>query len=229
VGVAITPDGRRAYVTSYHFGTVSVVDTEPGSGTFHTVVDTLAVGGNPVQLAITPDGWFIYVARFNGASVSVIARHGDSDGCADAEEGSGAPAPKPGATGAYDPLAWYDFYDVPAPAYQDPRPNGPRDQSVNVEDVVGVLKYVGTSLTGACGDNANLSGVDYDCDKGVDTNGDTVADIPPDGVPDGRDYDRSPGEPPNPPYDSGPPSGAVNLQDVVSVLRQVGLSCQGPP
>jgi hypothetical protein len=127
----------------------------------------------------------------------------DDDGCADGEE------PPVGL----DPLDFWDFYDVPAPANTDPAPNGSRDQAVNLQDVVGVLKYVGTSDNGPL----NPNGVDYDSDK----NGDTIED--------GVDYDRSPGSPPSPPWDAGSPDGAVNLQDVVVVLRQVGLSCQAPP
>ena len=135
----------------------------------------------------------------------------DNDGCADVEE-TGGPAPRPGATGPYNPLAWYDFYDVPIPANNDPTPNGVRNGAVNVQDVVGVLRYVGTSAGGP-----SNGSVDYDSDK----DGDTIRD--------GKSYDRSPSPAPNPPYDAGPPSGAVNLQDVVTVLRQVGLSCIGPP
>ena len=136
----------------------------------------------------------------------------DNDGCADGEEVAAAPAPKPGSTGAYDPLAWYDFYDVPVPANNDPTPNGTRNRAVNLQDAVGVLNYVGSS------DNGPSNGrVDYDSDKDGDT------------IDDGRDYDRSPGPLPNPPYDAGPPDGTVNLQDVVVVLKQVGLACTGVP
>jgi Tol biopolymer transport system component len=125
----------------------------------------------------------------------------DGDGCTDPEE----------VAVGFDPLAWYDYYDVPIPANNDPTPNGTRDRSVNLQDLVGVLKYVGTSDGGASNGR-----VDYDSDKNADT------------VEDGRDYDRSPGPEPNPPYDAGPPDGAVNLQDVVAVLRQVGLACSAP-
>jgi hypothetical protein len=142
---------------------------------------------------------------------AILAADSDADGCSNSEELAGALAPAPGSTGAYDPLAHYDFYDVPVPAYTDPVPNGTRNRTVNVQDVVGVLKYVGTS------DNGPSNGrVDYDSDK----NGDTVED--------GVDYDRSPSPPPNPPYQAGPPNGAVNLQDVVTVAKQVGLGCSGP-
>ncbi|GAG44245.1 unnamed protein product, partial [marine sediment metagenome] len=41
--------------------------------------------------------------------------------------------------------------------------------------------------------------------------------------------DRSPGPEPNPPWDAGPPDGAVSMGDVLAVLAQVGLDCNGEP
>ncbi len=68
-GVAITPDGNRAYVTNYGYGkTVSVIDTE-----INTVVDTVnGVGNDPGGIAITPDGTRAYVANRVSNNVSVI-------------------------------------------------------------------------------------------------------------------------------------------------------------
>ena len=129
----------------------------------------------------------------------------------------------------FDDTSWYDFFDVPVSANPDPVPNGFRDQAVTMSDVLAILFYVGAQPTGNCGDNLNPNWADYDCDKGVDTNGDTVADIPADGVPDGRDYDRSPSTEPDPPWDAGPPDDAVTMSDVLAALAQVGLSCIGPP
>jgi hypothetical protein len=146
----------------------------------------------------------------------------DGDGCADGEEvpGPAAPAPKPGSTGAFDPLAWYDFYDVPVPAYADMMPNGPRDQGVGMGDVLAVLFYVFASDEGP----PNANGVDYDSTKGsCDWNGDTTPDE------EGLCYDRSAGAEPNPPWDAGPPNGVVNMADVLAALAQFGLSCSGPP
>jgi alpha-tubulin suppressor-like RCC1 family protein len=144
----------------------------------------------------------------------------DDDGCADIEEQDGASAPKPGATGPFDIVAWYDFYDVPVPANPDATPNGPKNQAINLSDVLAVLFYVGTANDGG----ANANGVDYDSLKGsCDWNADTVADK------EGLCYDRSPSPAPNPPWEVGPPSGAVNMSDVLAVLAQVGLSCAGPP
>jgi hypothetical protein len=98
-----------------------------------------------------------------------------------------------------------------------------------MRDVLAVLFYAFAEPAGECGDNPNANGVDYDCDKGTDTNGDTVADVPPDGVPDGGDYDRSPSTAPNPPWDAGPPNQVVDIRDVLAVLAQFGLDCSGPP
>ena len=63
VGVAVSPDGTRAYVVHRDFsGTVSVIDT----GT-NTVIDTITVGAGPNDLnsvAVTADGAFAYVTNF---------------------------------------------------------------------------------------------------------------------------------------------------------------------
>ncbi len=68
-GVAIMPDGTRAYVTNYGYGkTVSVIDTE-----INDVVDTVnGVGNDPGGIAITPDGTRAYVANRVSNNVSVI-------------------------------------------------------------------------------------------------------------------------------------------------------------
>jgi hypothetical protein len=129
----------------------------------------------------------------------------------------------------FNPNAWYDFYDVPVPARPDLAPNGIRNRVVDVRDALAVLWYAFTDSTGTCGDNPNGKGMDYDCDKGMDTNGDIVVDIPPDGVPDGRSLDRSPGPAPNPPWDAGPPNGVIDMGDVLAALAQFGLDCSGPP
>jgi len=140
---------------------------------------------------------------------------GDGDLCKRSQEEAGAGGVTPGQTGAgnagYQDNAWYDVYDVPAPAFADPAPNGGRNGAVNVQDVVGVLKYVGAFENGP--PNKPTGGVDYDSDKNLD------------GIKDGIDYDRSPSTAPNPPKDVGPPNGAVNVQDVVGVLGQTGRSC----
>ncbi|MGB6837474.1 MAG: S8 family serine peptidase [Dehalococcoidia bacterium] len=137
----------------------------------------------------------------------IVYGDSDGDGCGDLEE----------IAMGFNPDAWYDVYDVPVPAVADPQPNGTKDRAVTMSDVMAVLFYVPTWPTGVCGDNPNGNGVDYDCDKDGNT------------VPDGRDYDRTPSTEPNPPWDAGPPDGAISMADVLAVLAQVGLSCSGPP
>ena len=72
-GVAITPDGSHAYVTSEvseGAGTVSVIDTATA-----TVSTAIAVGGTPFAVAITPDGGHAYVTSVvseGAGAVSVI-------------------------------------------------------------------------------------------------------------------------------------------------------------
>ena len=49
LGVAITPDGTRAYVTNKSADAVSVIDTST-----NTVLTTVPLGGPPWGVAITP-------------------------------------------------------------------------------------------------------------------------------------------------------------------------------
>jgi hypothetical protein len=142
----------------------------------------------------------------------------DGDNCVDGKETSIG----------FNPLDPWDFFDVPAPVKADALgANGVRDQAVSLADVIAVLRYVGTFA--GDGGTPNANGLAYDTDKGLDANGDSVADIPPNGVPNGRDYDRTPSSPPNPPYEVGPPTGAVSLEDVIAALAQVGLDCRVAP
>src|SRR5216684_8872391 len=77
LGVAITPNGKFAYVTNTGAvcdlcpfnqpSSVSVIDTAT-----YSVVATIPVGQYPASVAITPNGAFAYVANFNSNSVSVI-------------------------------------------------------------------------------------------------------------------------------------------------------------
>ncbi|MCX4407344.1 MULTISPECIES: protein kinase [unclassified Streptomyces] len=68
-GVAVSPNGRRAYATNY-FGpaSVSVIDTT----TNRTVGNPIPVGDKPQGVAVSPDGRRAYTANYGSASVSVI-------------------------------------------------------------------------------------------------------------------------------------------------------------
>jgi hypothetical protein len=149
----------------------------------------------------------------------------DHDGCTDYEEAFGAPPPKPGSTcsspaSCYSDSNWYDFYDVPTPVNPDMTPNGSKNRSVTLTDVLAVLFYVGTKDGGP----PNARGVDYDSVKGsCDANGDTVADE------EGLCYDRTASLEPSPPWNAGPPNGAITIGDVLTQVAQVGLDCSGSP
>jgi len=65
--VAVTPDGRHAYVTNYSSNEVSVVDTAS-----NTVTATIPVDTGPWEVAVTPDGHRAYVTDNDANNVSVI-------------------------------------------------------------------------------------------------------------------------------------------------------------
>jgi len=64
-GVAVSPDGSRAYVTSS--GSVYVISTATNQ-----VIATIGIGGSPTDLAIRPDGRFAYVTDISVGGVRVI-------------------------------------------------------------------------------------------------------------------------------------------------------------
>ena len=67
-GLALTPDGTRAYVANVISNNVSVIDTST-----KTVVGTpIPVGDSPFLVAVTPDGKHVYVTNLASNSVSVI-------------------------------------------------------------------------------------------------------------------------------------------------------------
>jgi len=60
-GVAVTPDGSKAYVTNLESATATVI-----AAATNTVVATIPVGNSPLGVAVSPDGSKVYVA--NGSS-----------------------------------------------------------------------------------------------------------------------------------------------------------------
>ncbi|MBV9312440.1 MAG: YncE family protein [Pseudonocardia sp.] len=65
--VAVSPDGRHAYVTNYNSNDLSVIDTVS-----NVVVITIPVGTNPWKVAVTLDGGHAYIANYGSNNVSVI-------------------------------------------------------------------------------------------------------------------------------------------------------------
>jgi YVTN family beta-propeller protein len=64
--IAITPDGRHAYVPSLGSDDVSVIDTATDK------VTTVRVGSDPEAVAISPDGRQVFVADGTAGKVAVI-------------------------------------------------------------------------------------------------------------------------------------------------------------
>ena len=72
-GVAVTPDGKRAYVANELDGTISVIDVDTKSPTFHTVLETIDIGAFPTGVAVTPDGTKVYVGHLTPLGTDVPA------------------------------------------------------------------------------------------------------------------------------------------------------------
>ena len=177
-----------------------------------------------------------YVDEVSVYLCRVISPDSDGDGCTSNQEDVGAPPPVPGSTcssrsACYSDSHWYDFYNVPVPANPDSTPSGPRDGAVAIDDVVATLFYFAT-FDGDAGD-PNSNGVTYDSLKDSDWFNGARQVMSPDGLVNqwdkvGRRYDRSPSAVPNPPWEAGPPDGAVGMDDVLVVLAQFGLECSTP-
>lgn len=67
IGVAVSPDGAKTYVTNYGSSTVSVIDTMTD-----TVTATIPVAQSPYDVAFTPDGSRAYVPAYDANAVTVI-------------------------------------------------------------------------------------------------------------------------------------------------------------
>ncbi|GGN93735.1 hypothetical protein GCM10011579_092510 [Streptomyces albiflavescens] len=67
-GVAVSPDGRRVYVTNFSSDSVSVIDP----ATNRTVGSPIPVEKRPTGVVVSPDGQQVYVANGKSDSVSEI-------------------------------------------------------------------------------------------------------------------------------------------------------------
>src|SRR5439155_8362567 len=76
--VAITPDGRKAYVANTVSGTVSVIPLNLRNGSVSRPTVHIPVGTEPYGLALTPNGTKLYVTNSRSNSVSVISTATDT-------------------------------------------------------------------------------------------------------------------------------------------------------
>jgi YVTN family beta-propeller protein len=65
--VAVSPNGKNAYVTDLSDDTVSVITVATGA-----VTDTITVGNGPLSVAFSPNGKNAYVTNLYDGTVSVI-------------------------------------------------------------------------------------------------------------------------------------------------------------
>lgn len=78
-GIAVTPDGRKAYVANPDDATVAAIDLEQVQAQpDNPIVQTIAVGILPTRAAVTPDGGFVYVTNTGSRSLSVISAASDA-------------------------------------------------------------------------------------------------------------------------------------------------------
>ena len=96
----ITPDGRFLYVEDFALNKISVIDTDPQSPSYHTVVDviTSSTFNSVDKPAITPDGSKLFwTNQYDGVSVidpsinqvvNTIVGQGNTDGAAVSPDGA---------------------------------------------------------------------------------------------------------------------------------------------
>ena len=69
--IKMLPGGKKAYVALKYEDTVAVIDTDPLSPFFNTVLATVPVGIRPSGIAVTPDGTRVYVTNSGKTSADV--------------------------------------------------------------------------------------------------------------------------------------------------------------
>jgi YVTN family beta-propeller protein len=67
----LSPDGKRLYVTNFAGSVVTIIDTDPSSANYQTVISNVPVSINPYFSAISADGDRLYVTNATGG-VSII-------------------------------------------------------------------------------------------------------------------------------------------------------------
>jgi len=77
-GVALLPDGSKAYVANTVSGTVSVILLNIPNGLISRPYKHISVGTEPYGLALTPNGKKLYVSNSRSNSVSVIDTSSDT-------------------------------------------------------------------------------------------------------------------------------------------------------
>lgn len=64
--ISFLPNGSRAYATVQLNPNQLVIDTDPASPTYNTVIDTVNIGVYPNNVSVSPDGSLAYVTAYDG-------------------------------------------------------------------------------------------------------------------------------------------------------------------
>jgi len=71
-GIKINPTNQKIYTANSADDTVSVIDVNPASGTYNTLIDTIPVGVNPSSVSVDSANNRIYVTNRDDGTLSVI-------------------------------------------------------------------------------------------------------------------------------------------------------------
>jgi YVTN family beta-propeller protein len=71
-GIAVTQDGKRVYVVNEGDNSVSVIDADSASATYHQTVDKISVGDGPFDIVLSDDDQYAYVSDASDDTISVI-------------------------------------------------------------------------------------------------------------------------------------------------------------
>jgi hypothetical protein len=71
--LALEPNLKRLAVSNFATDTVSMIDIDPTSPTFHQIVATIVVGNGPLGIAWEPDNEDLFVCNNLSSNVSIIA------------------------------------------------------------------------------------------------------------------------------------------------------------
>jgi YVTN family beta-propeller protein len=74
MGVKVSPDGKRVYISNGRAGTVSVLDSHS-----YELIDTIKVGTRPWGLVLSPDGKYLYTANGPSNDISVVDLSSDKE------------------------------------------------------------------------------------------------------------------------------------------------------
>ncbi|MFG0316017.1 MAG: YncE family protein, partial [Planctomycetota bacterium JB042] len=71
-GLGLSPDLRFLYVSNFGDDSMSVVDSNPLSPTFHQELNRVKVGAGPISVSVQPEHEDVFVTNYHGDSISIF-------------------------------------------------------------------------------------------------------------------------------------------------------------